>query len=281
MTDLATDNVSYDFDGSVVLITGAGRGLGRAHARGFAAAGADVAITDIGTRAVATVPYPLAGDDGIDSVAKEVLELGARCHAAPCDVRDSEQVATLVQGVIDEFGHIDVLVFNAGVDSVYTVEEMPEEAWDVMIDTHLKGAFLFSKYVIPHMVAAGTGGSIIMTGSTNSMLATPRQAHYTAAKHGMVGFSKSMAIDLAPHRIRVNVVCPGAVDTPMIAGLLASKDAEWLETVDKLTGMWNLLTPDAMLEPEQITRAVMWLASDGAALVTGTSVLVDGGFSIK
>jgi NAD(P)-dependent dehydrogenase (short-subunit alcohol dehydrogenase family) len=186
-----------------------------------------------------------------------------------------------VQAVIDEFGHIDVLVFNAGVDSVYTVDEMPEEAWEVMLDTHLKGAFLLSRHVIPHMVAAGNGGSIITTGSTNSALATPRQAHYTAAKHGIVGFSKSMAIDLAPHGIRVNVVCPGAVETPMISGLMASKDAEWLETLDKLTGMWNLLTPDHMLEPAAITNAVMWLASDGAALVTGISLLVDGGFSIK
>jgi NAD(P)-dependent dehydrogenase (short-subunit alcohol dehydrogenase family) len=90
-----------------------------------------------------------------------------------------------------------------------------------------------------------------------------------------------MAIDLAPHGIRVNVVCPGAVETPMISGLMASKDAEWLETLDKLTGMWNLLTPDHMLEPAAITNAVMWLASDGAALVTGISLLVDGGFSIK
>jgi NAD(P)-dependent dehydrogenase (short-subunit alcohol dehydrogenase family) len=276
-----TRNAHYDFRGNVVLVTGAGRGLGRSHALGFAATGADLVICDIGRSSVPTVPYALASTDEISLVAEEVRERGARCLAAACDVRDSTQVAALVQAAIDEFGRIDVLVFNAGVDSVFSVEEMPEEAWDVMIDTHMKGAFLFCKHVIPHMIAAGDGGSIITTGSTNSILATPRQAHYTAAKHGIVGFSKSLAIDLAPHGIRVNVVCPGAVDSPMIAGLLASKDAEWLETIDRLTGAWNLLTPEAMLEPAAVTRAVLWLASDAADLVTGVSLLVDGGFSIK
>ena len=280
MSPRTITNVSYDFRGKVVLITGGGRGQGRAHALAFAAAGADVAICDIGEAEVDTVPYGLATGEDINSVAEEVTALGARCVAAVCDVRDSRQVVALMQDVIEEFGGIDILVNNAGVESLYTVQEMPEQAWDVMLDTHLKGAFLVSKHAIPHLIERG-GGRIITTGSVNSLVGTPKQAHYTAAKHGIIGFSKAMAIDLAPHAITVNVVCPGGVDSPMVDGILASRDGEWVQTLDQLTGPWNLLRPAEMLEPEEITHAIMWLASDAAQFVTGLSLVVDAGFTIK
>ena len=280
MSPRTITNVTYDFRGKVVLITGGGRGQGRAHALGFAGAGADVAICDIGQSEVDTVPYGLATSEDINSVAEEVTALGARCLPAVCDVRDSHQVSALVEDVVEEFGGIDIVVNNAGVESLYTVQEMPEEAWDVLLDTNLKGAFLVSKHAIPHMIGRG-GGRIIITGSVNSVGGTPKQAHYTAAKHGLVGLAKAMAIDLAEHEITVNLVCPGGVDTPMVTGLQASRDGEWTQTLDRLTGTWNLISPEDMLEPEEITRAIMWLASDAAQFVTGLSLLVDAGFSIK
>ena len=137
-----------------------------------------------------------------------------------------------------------------------------------------------SKYTIPHLIKRG-GGRIITIGSINSVSGTSRQAHYTAAKHGLVGFSKAMAIDLAPHGITCNVVCPGGVDSPMVDGLLASKDGEWLQSLSDLTGPWNLLRPDEMLDAQEITSAVLWLASDAAQFVTGLSLIVDAGFTIK
>lgn len=274
-------NVSYDFGGRVVLITGAARGQGRAHARAFAAAGAKVAIADIGRANQPTIPYDLGTTDEINAVAEEILAAGGNCLPAVCDVRDQVQVNAFIDDVMQEYGQIDVLVNNSGVNSIYELADMPEEAWDMMLDTHLKGAFQMCKHVIPHMIAAGRGGRIITTGSVNSFVATPKQAHYIVAKHGLAGLTKALAVDLAPYGITVNLVCPGGIDTPMVAGMLASKDGEWMHTLEGLTGPWNLLDRESMLDPEEITHAVQWLASEAAAFVTGTSLLVDAGFTVK
>jgi NAD(P)-dependent dehydrogenase (short-subunit alcohol dehydrogenase family) len=277
MRDVA--NVTYDFSGEVVLITGAGRGQGKNHALNFAKAGADVVIADIG-ESLSTIPYDLATADELNAVAEEIEALGVRCQAAICDVRDSQQVQLMVDDAIKEFGKIDVLINNAGVESLPTVAEMTEEAWDQMIDTMLKGCFLCSKAVSAHMMEERKG-KIITTGSTASTMGMPRQAHYCAAKHGVAGFSKCLAIELAPFDINVNVVCPGGIDTPMVDGLLASREAEWLEKLPETTGPYNLFNPEEMLDTQEISSAMMWLASDGAKFVTGALIAVDAGFTIK
>jgi NAD(P)-dependent dehydrogenase (short-subunit alcohol dehydrogenase family) len=273
-------DVRYDFSGRVVLITGAGRGQGRSHALAFAKAGADVVICDIGDTTMGSVAYALASTDDLNSVAAEVEAAGVKCLACVCDVRDSAQIQTMVSDAISEFGKIDILVNNAGIDTIFSVADMTEEAWDEMLDTQLRGTFLCSKYVSAHMVERNKG-KIVTTSSVNGFLGGPKQAHYVAAKHGMLGFSKSLAIELAPHGINVNCVCPGAIDTPMSQGIMASKDGEWLGELGALTGPWNLFNPEAMLESEEITQAILWLSSDASDFVTGSALVVDAGFTIK
>ena len=272
-------NVRWDFNEEVVLITGAARGQGRAHALGFARAGADLVICDIGTR-LPTVDYALGTKEQLEEVAEECRALGVRCLTVVCDVGKSVQVRAMVDAAIAEYGQIDVLVNNAGVESVFHISELTEEAWDDLVNTNLRGVFLCSKYVSEHMVKAGKG-RIVCIGSTSSLGGLLNQAHYCAAKHGVAGLTKALAIDLAPHGIGVNYVCPGGVDTPMVAGVMESAGGEYAETVPKLTGQWNLFDEAAMIQPEDITGAVMWLASDAARCVTGAGVVVDAGFTAK
>jgi NAD(P)-dependent dehydrogenase (short-subunit alcohol dehydrogenase family) len=272
-------NVTYDFTGEVVLITGGARGQGANHARCFAAAGADVVIADIG-EPMNTIPYPLATADELNDLAAEIESLGVRCQAAICDVRDRAQVKTMVDDAIAEFGRIDILINNAGVESLPSVAEMTEAEWDEMIDTLLKGTFLCSQAVGAHMTERGKG-RIVTTGSIASTTGMPRQAHYCAAKHGVVGFTKALAIELAEFDVTVNVVCPGGIDTPMTQGLLVSRQAEWMEKLAEYGGPFNLFNPEEMLDSQEITNAMLWLASDAARYVTGAVLTVDAGFTIK
>jgi NAD(P)-dependent dehydrogenase (short-subunit alcohol dehydrogenase family) len=281
MTPRAIKQVSYDLSGQTVLVTGAARGQGRVHALSFAAAGADVAIVDIDAD-VASVPYPLARPEDLQSLATEIEDGGSRCVAVTCDVRDAEQIRSMVAEVEDGLGTIDVLINNAGVESVYAVTEMPESAWDDVLDTNLRGAFLCAKYIAPGMIEQGRG-KIVNTSSVLGLVALPKNAHYTAAKHGLLGLTKALAIELAPHGINVNAVCPGAIDTPMNDGLLARHE-DWMAGLGPLSGTWNLFAegPDApMLGPEEITQAMLWLASDASDFVTGTAIVVDAGAVIK
>jgi NAD(P)-dependent dehydrogenase (short-subunit alcohol dehydrogenase family) len=142
-------------------------------------------------------------------------------------------------------------------------------------------AFLMTRAVSRHMIELGRIGNIISAGSANSLGGTPKEAHYTAAKHGLIGFTKAIAVDLAAHGIRCNPMCPGGIDTPMTAGLMGITHGEWLAGVTALTGPWNLFDSTQMLEPEEVTRAIMWRASDASDFVAGQSIVVDAGFSIK
>jgi NAD(P)-dependent dehydrogenase (short-subunit alcohol dehydrogenase family) len=280
MDQQRVSDVSYDFGGRVALVTGAARGIGRAHALGFARAGADVAICDV-SRDRAGVPYGLAAVDELEKTAAEIREHGVRCLPVRCDVGSAEQVGEMAKQVLSELGRVDVLVNNAGVESIHTVVEMPEEAWDVMMETHLKGTFLCCKHIAPAMIDASRG-KIICTGSTLSVTGAPSQAHYATVKHGLVGFARSLAIELGPHGINVNVVCPGNIDTPMSRSVRVGQD-DWAAQVGAIGGRWNLLSSgeDLPLQPEDVTGAVLWLASDAAAAVTGTTLFVDTGFTIK
>jgi NAD(P)-dependent dehydrogenase (short-subunit alcohol dehydrogenase family) len=282
MTPRAITDVRYDFTGKVVVITGGARGQGAVHARHFAAAGATVAICDVGLDAVPTLPYGTATTDDLNAVAQSIQAQGGVCLAAVCDVRESAQVAEFVADVIATYGRIDVLISNAGVESLFFIQDMPEEAWDVMLDTNLKGGFLMAKAVVPHMIEGG-GGSIVFTGSVSSISGTPMQTHYAASKHGIVGLAKALATEVAEHGIRVNVVCPGGVDTPMVAGLAATAQGErWFSLLGPLIGAANLFDAGgAMLDPEEVTHAMMWLASDASQFITGASIMVDAGNSIK
>ena len=222
----------------------------------------------------------LTGTEQLNDVAAEIEALGVRCQAAVCDVRDSRQVQTMVDDAIKEFGKIDVLINNAGVEGLPSVAEMTEEEWDEMIGVLLKGCFLCSKAVSPHMIERRKG-RIISTGSTCAVLGFPQQAHYCAAKHGIVGFSKSLALELAEFGITVNVVSPGGVDTDMVKGLAGIRNGEWIQRLPELVGHFNVFDPAALLEPGEISNAMLWVASDAAGQMTGANVFVDAGYSIK
>jgi NAD(P)-dependent dehydrogenase (short-subunit alcohol dehydrogenase family) len=282
MSPRTISKVSYNFADDVVLVTGASHGLGRAHTRAFAAAGADLVICDIGKQA-SSVPYDLATADELEATAEEVRAMGVRCLPVVCDVSDGAQVQSMVAQAIAEFGKIDILVANAGVASFPFVKDMTEEQWDRVINTNLKGTFLCCKYVAAGMMERRSG-KIITTGGMSAILGRPGEAHYSASKHGIVGFSRSLAIELAPYQINVNIVLPGAHATDMVAniGKSSSPEVEVLKGLATLGGAYNLFDPDdSMLEPEEVTRAAMWLASDASDYVTGALLVVDAGCSIK
>jgi len=267
-------DVRYDYSGRVVLVTGAARGQGRTHALGFAAAGADVVACDIGTD-LAEIPYPLGTEEELAQVTAEVEQLDVRCLPFVCDVRDADAVQTMVDQAIAELGKVDILIHNAGVNSAAEIEKMAPETWSAVIDTIMGGAANCTKAVIPGMKERERG-KILLTGSVESFIALSKNAHYAAAKHGLLGFTRALAIDLAPHGINVNIVCPGGIDTPMLQ--IVDTAPGWMDETAALTGAWNLFDREALIQPEEITNAMLWLASDAADRVTGTSLVVDGGF---
>lgn len=271
--------VSYDFSGEVVLVTGAARGQGRAHAIGFAEAGADVAIADIG-HGIETIPYELSSAEDLEAVKAEIEALGVRCHSVLCDVREAEQVNRMVASTVDALGSLDVLVCNAGTESSYRFQDLEEPAWEAIIDTHLRGGYLCSRAAARQMERQGRG-KILVTGSVNSFTGLPRNAHYVTAKHGLLGLVRSLALELGSVGIRVNLVCPGAVDTPMITGMYNDTEQEFVDGLGAVSGVWNVFDPDEIMAPEEITNAMLWLASDAADYVTGTALVVDAGYLTK
>lgn len=279
--DREITQVEYDFTGDVVLITGGARGQGRSHALGFAKAGANVVLVDTPPK-LESVYYAMASDEDLERTAQECRDLGVQAVPVTADVRDSAQVKAAVDTAIEQFGKIDVLVCNAGIASLFEVADMPEEAWDELIDINLKGVFLSCKHAAKHMIAARSG-SIVVTGSIHCFTGVPAAAHYVASKHGVSGFCKALALELAPAGVRVNYVCPTAVNTAMVDAMLDPRVPEdFGERMVGLTGSWNQLQEGAPpLEPIEITQAVLWLASDSSQFVTGAPLIVDAGFTAK
>jgi len=275
------DNVTYDFSGKVVLVTGAARGQGRAHALAFARSGADVAICDIAEQ-VHSIDYPLASAEELETTADEIRGHGVRCLAVAADVRDDAAVGALTDDVVSELGRLDVLVNNAGVNAIHSVEEMPLEVWNDVLAINLSGVYHCSRHAARAMKTAG-GGRIISTGSVNTALSMPMNAAYTAAKHGVLGLTRAMAIDLAPHAINVNLVSPGLVNTALLACAEAPHVPEdFFDRLLRVGGQVSLFTDDVVpLEPAVVSHAVLWLASDAAAFVTGAEIRVDAGFSVS
>ncbi|MGH9294393.1 MAG: mycofactocin-coupled SDR family oxidoreductase, partial [Acidimicrobiales bacterium] len=201
------------FQGKVVLITGAARGQGRAHALAFAAEGADIVALDICGQ-ISSVPYEMATPAELEETAEGVAKAGARVLARACDVRSQTELEEAVKQASDELGPIDVLVANAGIFGLAPVWEITETAWADMMDVNLTGVWRSVKAVAPSMMER-RGGSIVLTSSVNGAEAGVGFGHYVAAKHGVVGLMRSVALELGPYGIRCNAVMPGAVDTPM------------------------------------------------------------------
>jgi SDR family mycofactocin-dependent oxidoreductase len=271
------------FEGRTVLITGAARGQGRAHAVAFAREGADVAICDI-CRDVASVPYPLGTRAELDETAALVEAEGRRALVGEVDVRSWDHVQAFASRAIDEFGQVDVLVANAAIfGSAATLDEMTEEQFDDMVATNLKGVWLSIKAVVPHMSARGYG-RIVVTGSTGTFIGAPHFGHYVATKHAIDGLVKSLALEQGANGITANLVCPTAVGTTMLLNdalyPLFSPDDPTREAMGEIMKTLHA-TPEPWLDPEDVSRVVLFLASDDARHMTGGAVKVDMGWTAR
>lgn len=267
-------------DGKVALITGGARGQGRAHALVSAREGADVVLVDIADQ-IATVPYPMARQDDLAETVRQVEALDRRAIAVTADVRSQQQLDEAVARGIAEFGHIDILIANAGIWTQAPFWEITDEAWEDMIGTNLTGVWKSAKAVAPHMIERGSG-SIVITSSVNGLEPGPAYAHYVASKHGVIGLMRNIALELAPHGIRCNSINPGAIKTPMtdhqgawdmFAGHEGGTEADMLEGgyhFHALKGM-------TFLPPEVIANTALYLNSELAAAVTGVTIPVDAG----
>jgi SDR family mycofactocin-dependent oxidoreductase len=269
----------YDLDGKVAFVTGAGRGQGRSHAVAYAEHGADVVVTGV-SRGIETSQYPLATPEDLAETARLVEAEGREALPLRVDVREEAQVAAAVEEAVDEFGRIDVLANNAGIWNVTDLVEMDERRWDELVDSDLKGAWLCAKHVGRHFRAREGSGRIVSTASTAALVGARGSGHYAAAKHGLVGLTKSLALELAEHDVTVNCVAPTGVDTPMIDGILEEVGEAALASVSDLSGSMNVLD-EQLVDPRDVTEAYLWLSSDAARYVTGAVLPVDAGMTAK
>jgi (+)-trans-carveol dehydrogenase len=241
-----------------------------------AATAASISAVD----AAGTVP---TGSSDLDETAASVEKLGRRIHIAQADVRDLVQVQAVVDDALRTFDGIDIVCANAGIGSWAVSWEMTAEKWQQMIDVNLTGVFNTVRAALPSMVSRGKGGSVVMTSSTAGILGYLNTAHYTAAKHGLIGLMKVLAQEVGPHGIRVNAVCPTTVNTPLVINdatfrLFAPDVANPgpADVAAAFSGL-NILPEVPWIEPRNVSDAIAWLCSDQAAFITGAALPVDAG----
>jgi SDR family mycofactocin-dependent oxidoreductase len=272
-------------EGKVAFITGAARGQGRSHAIRLAEEGADIIAVDIADQ-VTSVPYPMATPEDLAETVKEVEALDRRIVATQADVRDYAGLKQALDDGVTQLGRLDIVCANAGISSFGRADELDETTWQDMIDINLTGMWHACKAAIPHLVDGGRGGSIVITSSDAGLKGYQNLAHYVSAKHGVVGLMRTLALELAPHFIRVNSLHPSTVDTGMIQNeatyRLFRPDLDnpgRQELADAGTAINALPVP--WLEPTDISNAVLFLASDEARYITGVTLPVDAGFLVK
>ncbi len=251
-----------DFKGKVAVVTGGGSGIGKACAQEFIEKDAVVAVVD---RDAKTGKETAAG----------LKSKGGKAEFFQVDVSSASEVEKLIPEIVSAFGGIDILVNNAGIQRYGTVTTISEEEWDEVLSINLKGAFLMSKYTIPQMIERG-GGSIVITGSVQSVAAQRNSVHYVVSKHGLLGLTRCLALDYGGQNIRANCVLPGAIDTPMLrwAANLDSHPEKVLGACD------SLHIRGKMGQPEEVAHVIVFLASDQASFMTGSAVMVEGGLLV-
>ncbi|GAA5114763.1 mycofactocin-coupled SDR family oxidoreductase [Pseudonocardia adelaidensis] len=273
-------------DGKVAFITGAARGQGRAHAVKLASEGADIIATDI-AGPVDTVSYAPATPEDLAETVKEVEAHDRRVVSFAADVRDDEALAGGLAGAVAELGGLDVVVANAGIiNAVRPSWELDEADWRTMIDVNLTGVWHATKAAVPHLIERGPGGSVILISSTAGLRGIPGIAHYNAAKHGVLGLARTLANELAPHRIRVNSVHPTNVRTTMIDNPSSAKiyrpDLENPTFSDSLPALAKInMWDEPYLEVDDVANAVLFLACAESRYITGIALPVDLGMSMK
>jgi (+)-trans-carveol dehydrogenase len=273
-------------DGKVAFITGAARGQGRSHAVRLAQEGADIIAVDI-CKAIENVVYPPSTPADLAETAGLVAELGRRIVTAEVDARDFDALKTAVDARVEQLGRLDIVVANAGIGTAGNrLHKIRENIWQDMIDVSLSGVWKSVKAAVPHLISGGRGGSIILTSSVGGMKALPRTGHYIAAKHGVVGLMRTFAVELGQYMIRVNSVHPTQVNIPMAMNEVTfrlfapHKENPGPEDFAPMSQMMHT-PPVPWVEPEDISNAVLFFASDESRYVTGVQLPVDAGSLIK
>ncbi|AMM19033.1 3-ketoacyl-ACP reductase [Frondihabitans sp. PAMC 28766] len=268
-------------DGKVAFITGAARGQGRSHAITLAREGADIIAVDV-CKQVETVPYPGATSEDLQETVRQVEALDRRIVASEVDIRDYAGLRNAVDQGVTELGRLDIVVSQAGISTPAPTLEMDEETWQTMIDVNLTGQWHTIKAAVPHIIDGGRGGAVVITSSLAALIANANTAHYSAAKAGLVGFMRVLAVELAPQSIRVNTIHPTTVNTDMILNeptyKLFRPDLENPTREDfEVAALTLNKLPIAGVEPIDISNAVLYLVGDSGRYVTGTTHVVDAG----
>ncbi|EFV92379.1 oxidoreductase [Dietzia cinnamea P4] len=276
---------STDLTGRVVLVTGAARGQGRAHCEAFAAAGCDVIALDL-CRDIDTVPYPMAEPADLEATAEAVRALGRRCVTGIVDVRDLPGMQEAVDAGVAELGGLDFVVANAGVSPQPTATwERSEEEWDSTMDINLKGTWITTKVAIPHILATGRGGSVVLVSSMVGLRGGSFTGSYATSKWAVRGLAKALAGELGFSNVRCNSIHPGNVRTPMIDNpsmiemMSGGKGTTLEDTAETYSSMTQM--PQPWVEPSAIASMALYLCSDMGAGITGASIPVDLGGSEK
>jgi len=278
-----------ELDGKTALITGGARGFGRAMALLFAGEGADVAVADIAGELRSDRISGMATQDDLERTAGEIEALGRRALAIRADVTDAEDCRRMAGTAIDALGRVDILCANAGVFSLAPAWELSEDEWDTVLDINLKGVWLTTKYVALHMMERRYG-KIVITSSRDGLRAEANYAHYNASKFGVIGYMKSLAIELGPYEINVNAICPTqmadksepprAPTHPYWDQVVGKTNATY-EEFDEASGRENLFERGGQPDFGQVAEGALWLASDRSRLVTGLALPMDAGWIAK
>ena len=264
--------MSEQYKNKTIFITGAAKGQGRGVALAFAKEGANIIAFDLGEK-ISYPSYNRSSNKDLDSLRDEVIALGGRIEIFTGDVRKAEDIKKAVENGVKSFGTIDILFSNAGICAYGASHELTEDEWDGMIEINLKGSWLTSKYVIPYFIKQKSG-VIIYNSSIAGLRGMNRISHYAASKHGLVGLTKSQAIELAPYNVRVISIHPTGVNTPMNDGLAELEGSTPIEIAERSAG--NLL-PVPWVEVEDVTNSVLFLASEIARYITGSQYVLDAG----
>lgn len=253
--------MNISFENKVALVTGAASGMGLAAANAFAEAGAAVVLSDV-------------NEDAVRAAAEALASSGHRAIAIQCDVSDMDQVAEMVERTVAEFGRLDAAFNNAGVQSpvAETADADPKD-YDFVMGVNLRGVWNCMKYELLQMRKQGSG-AIVNNSSLGGLVGIAERGIYHASKHGVVGLTKSAGLEYAPKGIRINAICPGIIETPMVTGMLETQP-------DAMDALMQVVPINRLGKAEEIADAVLWLCSDASSYVVGHALPVDGGYTVQ